>query len=75
MRVCRNIGLLKMLGAIGIFLAPVNLSLATAATTGFIRLTVGGITHPGAAGLVRLTVPALGLDCWPRRLLSADRCS
>jgi|GEM_PF-3664980 len=60
MRVCRNIGLLKMLGAIGIFLGPVNLSLAVAATTGFIRLTVGGITHPGAAGLVRLTVPALG---------------
>ena len=60
MRAFRAIGLLEVIGALGILLAPLYLPLSIAAGTGLILLTGGGITaHLRASDPIRLALPAL----------------
>jgi hypothetical protein len=55
------IGLLEVLGAVGILLAPLFLPLSIAAATGLILLMIlGSIAHLRASDPIRLAVPALG---------------
>jgi hypothetical protein len=61
MRSFRIIGLLEVLGALGILLAPLYVPLGVAAATGLILLTTGGIiAHLRASDPIRLATPALG---------------
>jgi hypothetical protein len=60
MRSFRVIGLLEVLGAIGILLAPLWAPLSVAAATGLILLTIGGfIAHLRASDPIRVAMPAL----------------
>ena len=60
MRAFRIIGLLEVLGAAGILLAPLYLPLSIAAATGLILLTIGaGIAHLHASDPVAVATPAL----------------
>ena len=55
------IGLLEVLGAIGIMLAPWWLPLSVAAATGLILLMIGAaIAHLRAKDPIQLAAPALG---------------
>ena len=57
----RIIGLLEVLGALGILLAPLWVPLGHAAATGLILLTIGAIiAHLRASDPIRLATPALG---------------
>jgi uncharacterized membrane protein len=61
MRAFRIIGLLEVLGALGILLAPLCLPLSVAAATGLILLTIGAsLAHVRASDPIRLATPALG---------------
>jgi len=61
MRSFRIIGLLEVLGAIGIMLAPWWLPLSVAAATGLILLMIGAaIAHLRAKDPIQLAAPALG---------------
>src|ERR1700747_66817 len=55
------IGLLEVLGALGILLAPLYVPLSVAAATGLILLTIGGfIAHLRASDPIRFAPPARG---------------
>ena len=56
----RIIGLLEVMGAIGIMLAPLSLPLSVAAATGLVLLMIGGsIAHLRASDPITLATPAL----------------
>jgi len=60
MRAFRIIGLLEVLGAVGILLAPLCLPLGVAAATGLILMMIGGsFAHLRASDPVTLAAPAL----------------
>jgi hypothetical protein len=60
MRAFRIIGLLEVLGAAGMLLAPLSLPLSISAATGLILLMIGGsIAHLRASDPIRLATPAL----------------
>jgi uncharacterized membrane protein len=60
MRAFRIIGLLEVLGAVGILLAPLSLPLSVAAATGLILMMIGGsIAHLRASDPITLAAPAL----------------
>jgi hypothetical protein len=60
MRAFRIIGLLEVLGAAGILLAPLSLPLSISAATGLILLMIGGsIAHLRASDSIALATPAL----------------
>src|ERR1700741_2538489 len=60
MRSFRIIGLLEVVGALGILLAPLCVPLSVAAGTGLNLLTIGGIcAHLRASDPIRLATPPL----------------
>jgi hypothetical protein len=61
MRAFRIIGLLEVLGALGILLAPLCVPLSVTAAIGLVLLTLGGfVAHLRASDPIRLAMPALG---------------
>ena len=59
-RAFRIIGLLEVLGALGILLAPLCVPLSVAAATGLVLLSLGGfVAHLRASDPIRLAAPAL----------------